>query len=372
MVSVLATGFCLPRAAVALDTPAKQAFLMENSTGAVLLEKNGYAEMSPASMSKLMTVYLLFEQLSLGSLKLEDTLPVSEKAWRMGGSKMFVHVGKRAKVEDLIRGIVIQSGNDACIVVAEGLAGSEAAFADLMNKKARDLGLTSSRFANATGWPDPNQKMSPTDLAMLAQHIIHDFPQFYHYFKEKNFTYSKIRQGNRNPLLYKNMGADGLKTGHTEESGYGMVASATRGDRRLILVVNGLGSVSQRARESERLLEWGFREYDNYPLFKAGDEVAEAEVWLGAEAAVPLVTPKDLTVTIKRAARRAMKATVVYDGPIAAPIEKGAAVAKLVITAPDMEPIQLPLFAGETVERLGVMGRLFAALGYLVWGAAQR
>jgi D-alanyl-D-alanine carboxypeptidase (penicillin-binding protein 5/6) len=285
---------------------------------------------------------------------------------------MFVKVGNRAKVEDLIRGIVVQSGNDACIVVAEGLAGTEEAFADLMNKKAAELGLRNSRFANATGWPDPNQKMSPHDLAILARHIIHDFPQYYHYFKEKNFTYAKIRQGNRNPLIYKKMGADGLKTGHTEESGYGITASATRGERRLILVVNGLGSVSERARESEKLLEWGFREFDNFPLFKAGETVADAEVWLGAEASVPLVVPEDLTVTLKRTSRRAMKATVVYDGPVPAPIEKGAEVAKLVISAPDMEPLEIPLYAGEGVERLGAMGRLFAALGYLVWGAVQQ
>jgi D-alanyl-D-alanine carboxypeptidase (penicillin-binding protein 5/6) len=358
------------QAEVTLDTPAKQVFLVDDTTGAVLFEKDGYAQMPPASMSKLMTIYMLFERLAAGGLKLDDTLPVSEKAWRMGGSKMFVEVGKRVKVEDLIRGIVVQSGNDACIVVAEGLAGTESAFADLMNEKARQLGLEDSIFANSTGWPDPNQMMSPRDLATLARRLIHDFPQYYHYFKETNFTYNKIRQGNRNPLLYKNMGSDGLKTGHTEASGYGLTASATRGDRRLVLVTNGLDSVSQRARESERLLEWGFREFDNYRLAKAGETIESAEVWLGAEASVPLVAEEDVIVTLRRTSRKNVKASVVYDGPLPAPVEEGAEVARLIIASPDMKPTEIPLFAGESVEQLGFIGRLFAALGHLVWGAA--
>ncbi len=375
--AILASSFVIglvvvSQAAFAQETPAKQAFLLEVTTGTVLFEKEGYAPMAPASMSKLMTVYMLFERLATGGLKLDDTFPVSEKAWRMGGSKMFVEAGQRVKIEDLIRGIVIQSGNDACVVVAEGLGGTEEAFAELMNKKAKELGLNDSRFANSTGWPDPNQVMSPRDLVMLARRIITDFPQFYSYFKETSFTYNKIRQGNRNPLLYKNIGVDGLKTGHTQESGYGLTASAVRGDRRLILVVNGLESVNQRARESERLLEWGFREFDNYRLAKAGEKIESAEVWLGAEASVPLVAKKDVVVTLRRTSRRNVKVKVVYDGPIPAPLEKGAEVAQLVISGPDMKPVEIPLFAGESVAQLGFVGRLFAAVGRLVWGAAAQ
>ncbi len=358
--------------ASAMETPARQAILVDDTTGAVLFEKNAYEPMPPASMSKLMTVYLLFERLALGSIKLDDTFPVSEKAWRMGGSKMFVRVGTNVTVEDLLRGIIVQSGNDACIVVAEGLAGTEEAFAVEMNKKARELGLTGSNFVNSTGWPDPEQVMTAADLALLARRIIRDFPQYYGYFKEKNFTYNKIRQGNRNPLLYRNIGADGLKTGHTEASGYGLTASAKRGDRRLVLVVNGLESVNQRAREAERLLAWGFREFDNYALFKAGDRVDEAEVWLGDAPTVPLVASRDIVVTLARKARRAMTVKVVYDGPIAAPIAKGAEIAKLIVTAPDVEPVEVPLLAGAQIGQLGLFGRLMAALGHLVWGAAKQ
>jgi D-alanyl-D-alanine carboxypeptidase (penicillin-binding protein 5/6) len=355
-----------------IETPAEEAYLVDDVTGAVLLAKNAYRPMPPSSMSKLMTLYLVFEQLSVGSLKLEDEFKVSVKAWRMGGSKMFVREGTSVSIEDLLRGVIVQSGNDACIVLAEGLAGSEEAFVVEMNRKAQEIGLNNSHFVNATGWPADGHEMSPQDLAKLAQLLIHEFPQYYGYFKEKNFKYNDIQQGNRNPLLYKNMGADGLKTGHTEAAGYGLTASAMRGDRRLILVVNGLKSVSQRAREAERLLKWGFREFNNYAMFKAGEKVEDAEVWLGESGAVPLVTDKDVTVTLPRKHRADMKVAVVYDGPIPAPIAQGTQVAKLVITTPEREPTEIPLYAGESVEQLGIMGRLFAALGHLVWGAAQR
>ncbi|MDP6345602.1 MAG: D-alanyl-D-alanine carboxypeptidase family protein [Alphaproteobacteria bacterium] len=280
VVLCLAVGLALsatgPRAAGALvETPAKQAMLIDHATGTVLFAKNAEQPMPPSSMSKLMTLYLLFERLAGGGLTMEDEFPVSEKAWRMGGSKMFVEIGKRVKVGDLVRGIVVQSGNDACIVVAEGIGGDETSFASLMNEKARELGLLDSHFVNASGWPDPDHVMSARDLARLAGALIDKFPQYYDLFAEKSFTFNKIRQGNRNPLLYKNIGADGLKTGHTRAAGYGLVASAVRKGRRLTLVVNGLTSVNQRSRESERLLTWGFREFGSYALFKAGEVVAE-------------------------------------------------------------------------------------------------
>jgi D-alanyl-D-alanine carboxypeptidase (penicillin-binding protein 5/6) len=366
--AVLAAALFLAGPARAIETDAKQAIMVDWDTNAVLFEKSADEPMHPSSMSKLMTVYLLFEKLKSGAIKLDDELPVSEKAWRMGGSKMFVPIGSKVKVEDLIRGIIVQSGNDACIVVAEGLAGSEEAFAEQMNARAKEIGLTNSTFKNATGWPDPGHLMTARDLATLARRTIADFPEYYHYYGEVNFTFNDIKQGNRNPLLYKDIGADGLKTGHTDEGGYGVTASAKRGDRRLILVVNGLASMKARSEETDKLMEWGFHEFDNYALFKAGDTVTDAEVWLGDKAVVPLAIESDVKVTLPRKSRRGMKVAVDYDGPIAAPIAKGAKIAKLVITAPDAPTAEIPLVAGADVNRLGFSGRVVAALKQIVWG----
>ncbi|MDP6884534.1 MAG: D-alanyl-D-alanine carboxypeptidase family protein, partial [Rhodospirillales bacterium] len=248
----------------AIETMAREAFLMDMTTESVLMEKNADAPMAPASMSKLMTIYMVMERLQDGHLSLDDTFSVSETAWRKGGAKsgsstMFLNPGSRVRVEDLLRGIVVQSGNDASIVIAEGLSGSEGQFALEMNLRAREMGLEDTNFVNSTGWPDPEHRTTARDLAHLAKRTITDFPQYYHYYAEKTFTYNGIRQGNRNPLLYKDLGADGLKTGHTRASGYGLVATVKRGERRLILVVNGLPSVKARARESERLIERGYQ-----------------------------------------------------------------------------------------------------------------
>lgn len=355
----------------ALDTEARQAIVVDWDTGTVLFEKNADEPMHPSSMSKLMTVYMLFDALKNGSVKLDDEFPVSEKAWRMGGSKMFVDLGAKVKVEDLIQGIVVQSGNDACIVVAEGLGGTEEAFAEKMNQKAKEIGLEHSTFKNATGWPDPEHLMTARDLSILARRTIADFPQYYHYYGEIDFTYHGIKQGNRNPLLYKDLGADGLKTGHTDEGGFGLTGSAKRGDRRLIMVLNGLPTMKSRFEESERVMEWGFREFDNYTVFKKDAAVSEAEVWLGDQAMVPLVTESDLKVTLPKKSRHGMKVTVKYDGPIPAPIAKGTKLAKLVIDAPEMPPMEIPLVAGADVGKLGFSGRVVAALKHVVWGAAK-
>lgn len=358
--------------AVAADIPAKQATIVDYATGTVLLEKNADQQMPPSSMSKLMTIYMLFEQLADGRLNMNDTFTVSKKAWKMGGSKMFVEVGKQVRVEDLVRGIVVQSGNDACIVVAEGLAGNEAAFADQMNAKAKELGMTGSNFVNASGWPHPEHYVTAADLAILARRLIGDFPQYYRFFSEKSFTYSNIKQGNRNPLLYRNMSADGLKTGHTEAAGYGLVGSAKRGDQRLILVVNGLKSVNQRSRESERLINWAFREFGTYALFKAGEVVSDAGVWLGVEETVPLVLPDGLTVIMSRKSRQDMKVSVSYRGPLNAPIAKGQAVATLKVSAPGFRTVEQPLLAAQDVARLGAFSRLVAAVKQLVLGGIQQ
>src|SRR5271170_1054331 len=279
-----------------METQATHAFVIEVETGAVLLDKAAEERMPPASMSKIMTAYVVFDMLKQGSAKLDDELPVSERAWRLQGSKMFVPIGGRLKIDDLLKGVIIQSGNDACLVLAEGLAGSEEAFVELMNQKAKQIGLKDSHFANVDGLPSPDHWMTARDLATLSIRTIEDFPEYYHYYSEMGYEFNNIKQGNRNPLLYKGVGADGLKTGHTEEAGYSLTASVQREDRRIILVLGGLPTMKARAQESERLIEWAFREFHDYRLFAAGDKVDDGEVWLGAEAKVPLTVGKDFVV----------------------------------------------------------------------------
>ena len=356
--------------AKAIETQAKQAYLIDVATGSVLIEKNADQPVPPASMSKLMTVYMVFELLKDGRLSLDDKFLVSKKAWRKGGSKMFVKVNSQVRVEDLLRGIIVQSGNDACIVIAEGLAGSEDAFADQMTDRARELGLKDSIFKNATGWPHPEHLMSARDIAHLSMRMIRDFPEYYVIFSEKNFTYNKIKQGNRNPLLYRDSGADGLKTGHTEASGYGLAASALRGDRRVVLVLNGLPSVRTRSSESLRLINWAFRAFENYSLFDKGETVDQVDVWLGTEATVPLIVERDVKITLQRRFRRKMTAKIIFTGPIPAPITKGAPIARLVVTAPEFKTLSIPLHAGIEVEQRGMFGRLGAALRYMIWGSS--
>ncbi|MFN3461596.1 MAG: D-alanyl-D-alanine carboxypeptidase family protein [Oceanibaculum sp.] len=357
-----------PAAAQEIETTARQAFIIDAQTGTVLLDKDADSLMPPASMSKLMTAYMVFQRLKDGRLSLEDELLVSEKAWRKGGSKMFVEVGSRVSVEDLLRGIIVQSGNDACIVVAEGIAGSEEAFADMMTEVARKIGLEKSVFRNATGWPDEGHVMTARELAVLAQRIIADFPEYYHYYAETSFTYNNIRQGNRNPLLYTMNGADGLKTGHTEASGYGLTASAKRDGRRIILVVNGLPSMNARSQESSRLMDWAFREFEALSLFKAGETVEQAEIWMGGARTVPLVTAGDITITVPKAARRSMVVSAVYDGPVAAPVKQGDRIATLRVSLPNGENMDYPLLAGADVEELGLFGRMLAAAQHLAFG----
>ncbi len=344
----------------AIDTPAEHAFLIDLSSGMVLLEKAAETPTPPASMSKMMTVLMVLDRLKAGSLKMSDTFPVSEKAWRKGGSKMFVKLGSRVRVDELLHGIIVQSGNDACIVVAEGLAGSESAFAAEMTARAKELGLENSNFVNSTGWPDPGQVMSAEDLAKLARVLIEDYPEYYPLFSEKEYEYNGIYQLNRNPLLSDEIGADGLKTGHTEASGYGLAASAERDGRRLILVLNGLESEAQRAQEAERLLEWAFRSFESYPLVKGNEIVDHAPVWLGDQESVPLVLEQPLAVTLTRVARKDMTVTVRYDAPIPTPISQGDRIGTLTVTAPDIEPVERPLVAGMSVGPLGPVGRVLA------------
>lgn len=360
-----------------IETSAKQAIIVDYNTGTVLMEKNADQLMVPSSMSKLMTAYLVFEKLKEGSWKMTDQLPVSETAWKRhyksGGSLMFLPVNSTASVEDLIHGVIIQSGNDACSVLAEAHSGSEEAFAEEATRRARQMGMANTSFRNASGLPEPDHLTTARDLSILARRLITDFPEFYPIYSKRDFIYNNIKQGNRNPLLYSVSGADGLKTGHTEAAGYGLVGTVKRGERRVIMVINGIEGqgakgLKNRAEESQRLIEWAFREFENYALFKPGDQVAEADVWLGEAATVPLVAGSKLEATLPRRARRDMKVTAVYDGPIAAPIKKGQPVGKLVVTAPDVAPMELPLVAGADVAQLGFMGRISAALKHILWG----
>ena len=367
----LAAGFVgalQPRPAAAVDTEAQQFILMDAGTGMVLAEKNADEPMYPASMSKIMTLYIAYEHLADGRLDLEDTFIVSKKAWRMKGSRMFLEVNSKVTVGELLRGIVVQSGNDASIVIAEGIAGSEAAFADLMNEKAVELGLDDSHFLNSTGWPDPEHITTARDIAELSRRIILDFPEYYPMFAEKSFTYNGIKQGNRNPLLYRFDGADGLKTGYTQASGHGLAASAVRGAQRLVLVVNGINGVDVRARESERLLNFGFRSFKTYVLFRAGQVVDNFEVWLGEADALPLVVESDVVLMMPRKSRKEMVVKIVAEGPVAAPVEKGDRVATLVVSAPDVETREWPLVAGASVDTLSGFGRIGAAIDALIWG----
>ncbi len=350
-----------------VDTAAHWAFIQDFTSGTTLLEKNADAEMPPSSMTKLMTIYLVYERLKQGKMKLDDELLVSERAWKMGGSKMYVQVGTQVKVEDLIRGVIVQSGNDACIVFAEAIAGSEEQFAELMNQKAKELGLTNSNFRNSTGWPDPEQHMSCRDIASLARRIIQDFPEYYHYDAEKTFKYNNIEQPNRNPLVQKGT-ADGLKTGHTEAAGYGLVASGKRGERRVIVVLNGLESMHQRAEEGERLLDWAFANFEDVTLFTAGDVVERVPVWLGTSPSVPLVGGRDLVVTLPRNWRKNASVKVSYDTPIRAPVSKGTTLGKLVVAGQGVPGMEVPLLAGEDVAKLGLPGRAIAVLSHYVTG----
>jgi len=349
-----------------LETEAKQAILIDVTTGTVLLAKSANEHMATSSMSKIMTMYLVFEAIRNGKLRLDDTLPVSEHAWKQDGSRMFVNVGERVKVEDLIRGVIVQSGNDAAVVLAEALGASESNFAEMMNAKAAELGMANSHFMNATGMPDPDHYSTARDLAVLAMAMMRDFPEDYHYYSEIDFTYNKIKQGNRNPLLYRNIGVDGLKTGHTEQAGFGLVASSVRDGRRLVLVVNGLNDMQERADEPAKILDWGYREFGLYPLMKKGEKMAEAKVWLGVEHTVPLVAEKDVTVTLPRSARSGLRVALSYDQPLPAPVAKGQPVGIITVTAPGMDTLEVPLVTGTNVPQVGFFARIKAQLRLLL------
>ena len=369
----------LPWAALAqsFQTAAPQAILVDGDTGTVLFEKNADELMAPASMAKLMTVEIVFNEIKQGRLNLDTEFAISENAWRKGGgagggSSMFAQLNSRIKLSDLLRGIIVQSGNDASIAVAEGIAGSEENFARMMNDRARQIGLRRSVFRNPTGYSHPEQKVTARELAQLAIHLIEAYPELYKMFAEKEFTWNKIRQQNRNPLLAGDLGADGLKTGNLDESGFGLVASAVQGGQRLVLAVNGLKTARDRAAESRKLLEWGFRAFEPRQLFAKDEPVGEAQVFGGAKASVPLVSPKPVRLLIPRGSGDRVTAKIVYTGPLAAPVQKGAQVARLQVTRGETQALDIPLYAGEDVATGSLGRRAVDALFELGTGLVRR
>lgn len=350
------------------STKASHALLMDADTGTVLFEKQADEKMHPASMSKLMTAYLVFEALKKGQYTLDTEFVVSDNAWRKGGAKtggstMFLNPKQSVKIRDLLRGIIVQSGNDACIVVAEGMAGSEDAFAQMMNAKAKKLGLKNSSFRNATGLPHPDHLMSSKDLALLAQHLINDFPEYYPIYSEKEFTFNGITQQNRNPLLTQMPGADGLKTGHTAESGYGLTGSIKTYDgRRLIMVINGLKTMAERAQESQKVMSWGTANFENAAILDPQKILLEVPVWLGVEKTVPVGASEKLVQTISKWDTPEIKSVVRYESPITAPIKAGQKLGEIETVLPDGSIHHADLVAQKNVAKLGYFAKMKALI----------
>jgi D-alanyl-D-alanine carboxypeptidase (penicillin-binding protein 5/6) len=374
MVFPLLAGLSLLTPALAaMNTSAEHALLMDAGTGQILWQKDGMVPMPPASMSKLMTLELLFQRLKDGRIKLTDTMPVSERAWRTQGSKMFVELGNNIAVQDLIRGIITQSGNDACVVVAESLGGTVEGFVDLMNKRAKEIGLAQSTFVNPDGLPDPpGQMMSALDLAKLSRHIINTYPQYYHYFSEKSFTWHGITQPNRDLVISSLPGADGLKTGHTDDAGYGITISAKRGNQRLILVLNGLRYPQyhndyfpniRRAEEASRVMDMAFREFRSYPIFYTNQVIGQARVKDGAVAAVAVKVDKPLYLTMQVDSHSGIKTEVKTDPNLTAPVGVGQQVGTATITAPDFPAMTIPVVAAQPVDGAGFFQRVMGLFG---------
>ncbi len=352
---VVAKAFVATASAQAIQTSVPQAILIDFATRSVLFEKAADAPAVPASTVKIMTAEILFHELSLGHVRLDDLFPISETAWRLGGapsrgSSMFAAVNSQVRVEDLIRGLVVVSGNDAAIALAEGMSGSEGAFATTMTKRARALGMSSSTFTNSWGRGDPEQKVTPRDMVILAEHVIRSYPEFYKYFAEKEFTWNKIKQTNRNPLLSMDIGADGLKTGNIDASGYGLVGSAVENGQRLILAVYGAQSAKERAAEALKLLLWGFRSFETRTLFKAGESIGKAKVYGGDTSDVPLAAASDVQVLVPRAATERLTGRIVYLGPLIAPVEMGRKVGRLEISRGSTVVLDVPLVAAGAAE----------------------
>ena len=358
----------LTRQSFAIESIAKTALVIDLSTNEILLEKNSTEKTYPSSMTKMMTALVAFEKIKDGSLSLDQEFLISKKAWKMGGSKMFIEVDKRVSVYDLLLGVVVQSGNDASIAIAEGISGSEEIFAIEMNNLGKKIGLTGSNFTNSSGWPDDNHYTTAEDLAKVAQYTIENHYELYQMYKISDFTYNGIKQDNRNPLLYTFEGTDGFKTGYTEAAGYGLVGSAERGDRRLIVVLNGLESSKSRAQESLRLMDWGFNNFQLVDFYKKNEVIQEVDTWLGKEDKVDLVALEDISVSIPKAQLSSAKVTVLVEEPIATPIKIGDQIAKLQISFADKQ-VDFPLYSGEDIDQKNFFSRIFSAIYYIILGS---
>jgi D-alanyl-D-alanine carboxypeptidase (penicillin-binding protein 5/6) len=350
---------CTAFAQTDFSTEAGQAVVMDMATGQILFEKNAHDRMPTSSMSKTITMAVVFDALKKDQIKLDDTFNVSEKAWRKGGSKMFVELNSDVKIEDLIRGVIVQSGNDATIVLAEGLAGTEDNFARMLNAKAEEYGMENSNFVNASGWPDDNHYSTAYDLALLAAHIVKDYPDYYKYFAEQQFEYNDINQANRNPLLYQGMGADGVKTGHTEDGGYGLIGSAVKDGRRIVVVLNGMDSQETRASESKRVMNWALNGFEVKSINVADLELPPLQVAYGKKSTVTPVLKDDIYVTVPKGSGEAIKFSIDYKAPLIAPITMGDEIATLTIKNNGKTLKTQELYAGETVKRAGFVKRTF-------------
>ena len=352
----------------AIESIAKTALLIDLSTGEVLLDKNSDEKTYPSSMTKIMTALMAFEKIKDGTLSMDQEFLISKKAWKMGGSKMFIEVDKKVKVSDLLLGVVVQSGNDASIAIAEGISGSEETFAIEMNNLGKKIGLNNTNFTNSSGWPNDNHYTTAKDLAKVAQYTLNEHPELYEMYAITEFTYSGIKQDNRNPLLYSFEGADGFKTGHTQAAGYGLVGSAERGGRRLLLVLNGLETSRSRAQESLRLMDWGFNNFQLVDFYKQGEFVIEASTWLGKQEKVKLSSQQDISVSIPKTHISDMKVEVLVEEPIPTPISINDQVGLVQISYADKK-LQYPLLASENIEQKGFFSRITSALYYLVLGS---
>lgn len=364
--ALLATGARKEACAQGFQTSVPNAILVDADTGSVLLEKGADELVTPASTVKIMTAEVVFHEIAAGRLKLDDQFTVSEYAWRnggamAGGSSMFLAINKRVRVEDLIRGLLVASGNDAALVLAEGIDGSEGAFVTRMNKRASELGLTKSIFSNPWGKAGDDQKVTPREMVRLSAHLIKTYPEFYRYFSEKEYLWNKIKQPNRNPLLTMSLGADGLKTGHIDASGFSLVGSAVNDGRRLILAIYGASTARERAEEGRKLLQWGFRNFNEKSLFAAGETIATAQVYGGDKSEVALAAPREVKVLTPRGATEKLSGRIIYEGPLVAPIEAGAKVGRLEIKRGAAIVLDLPLETAESVEQGSLHRRAFDA-----------
>ena len=359
-----------------ISVNAKTAILQDYLSGEILYEKDADISIYPASMTKIMTSIIAFDLIKKGELTLDEKFIVSENAWRLstaGYSSMFIMVGDEVSVENLLRGIIVASGNDACIALAEGIAGTEEEFAVLMTEKALEIGMENTNFSNSSGINDPNNYSTVRDILIMSNYLIKNYPEYYHYYKEKEFTWDRtggdpITQGNRNPLLYKNMGADGIKTGYLAVEKYSLASSIKKKNRRLIAVGSGFNSKNDRSRQSAKLLTWGLTKFDTILIGKKNDVISELDVWQGKQKKVKAYISSDIYKTIPKAKKKYLKVTVNYEGPLEAPIEKNDVIGKMTITYKDEVVGNYDLFASESVQKQNIISRILSSINFLIWG----